>query len=314
MRTAIRDDRGIAGVVGLIVLFAAIVTIYTTAARTDLPQYGRAAEESWDTGLTEASRKLAESMADSAMAKAPLTVVFPTPPKPETVDIPLIGSLQPARPSGTISFNPTCTNMSANHTRIGAGIIQDFNGYARGCIELSLDYSYSRASRYVAEFGGVLRVQGDGAVVIQGPPLDLNKTTQGTYKVGLTLVGLRGAAASASLGTVGARVDLGPLATSHERPDVVNAAEATWVLESRYPAAWKTWFEDRLDLAGWVPSRAAPAAGQSSADYRVTCVPATCVAPVGGLGKVIVTFTGPRTDVDDLQLAITYGRLNVGLR
>lgn len=310
-RTLRCDETGVAGVVGIALMIAALVTLYSNAVTSGIPIQGAQAEAEWDEMLGETFRALSGSFTDALASDTPIAAGIPEPPRADVLSVPFLRDHEALPPAGSISFAPSCAALAASHTGIDGARIEDLRRGATGCIEFRSETLYSPNFGYRVEFGGVLRIQDDRAVVLSGPPLDLDATDPSTYRVTLGVPGLRGASSVVSVGASGARVDLipGPHALETERAP--NAGVIEWRLETRYPEAWRTWFEMRFDSADFVDSRPSPAPGESAADVMLTCVPVDCRVGPGGTGTLVVRIEGPRTDADDLRLSETYAVFDV---
>ena len=294
-----RDDSGIAGVVGFVLLFAVALAIFARSVHTDLPAYGAEAERSWDGDVASAFRQ-----ADAALALhdgPPATISVPPPPDPRALDAPLLGHAEPVRATGVVAFVPSCAAFTATHTLANGSTVSDVWGGSTGCLTFLAATPYSAPFGERIEFGGVLRVQGGRAVVVQGPPVELTITSPTVYRVSLGLSGLRGPAATFSIDRVPVRVDLVPGPSTAELEQAPNAASAQWTLATQYPGAWKAWWSARIDQSGF--------AGAS-----VVCQPVDCSLGATGRGFVIISLAGPAASGADMRLSVAYGLTNVGLR
>lgn len=308
------SDSGVAGVIGVILILAVVITAYANAIRTDLPKFGAEGEHAWDRSTGDRLTQFTRALAEGLTAGAPLATIVEGPPKPRGVDVPLLGHAEPFAASGTIAFVPECASFSGDHTLASGVRIEDLRASAGGCLSFQAAPVYSPAFAYRVELGGMLRVQGDRAVVLSGPSLELDASNPNSYRVAIGVPGLRGDSTTTSVGATNARVDLvpGPFSVEVERSP--NAASAEWRLRTAYPTAWKAWYETRLEQAGFLPVRSSPGPGGSSSDYSVVCAPVDCAQDAQGLGTVVVRIEGPRVDGDDLRLSLSYGIFDVNLR
>ncbi|MFA5861331.1 MAG: hypothetical protein WDA16_06505 [Candidatus Thermoplasmatota archaeon] len=307
------DERALAGAIGIILMLAVAVTVYAHTVRGNIPVYGEQAEHAWDERVSTAFQDLGRSIAGGISTGAPVTGTIPAPPPPEKISLPFLGSAGPVAPAGTVAFAPACTRASVLHTLGSGQIVTDLAGGSNGCLTFHATTLYSPPFGYAIEMGGVLRVQGQSAVILAGPPLQLDPATPTEYRIALALPGLRGSAASASADSADVHVDVVPGPSASEVEQEPNAARATWTFDTSHPAAWKTWLDARFVQAGLVASRASPLPGQSSSDYSIACVPVDCSTAAGG-GQVNVVIEGPRTDMQDIRLSITYGLADVSIR
>lgn len=298
------DDRGVAAVVGFVLLFAAVTTWYAYVAHNDVPRWGADAEERWDRQVGDAMLRIDRSAAGSVGESASLTVLVPPAPSPRGVDIPLLGGTTPTSPSGSLSFVPACGGVTAIHSVDGSSI-PDLVGGARGCLVFRSQPTYSDGFGYRTEFGGMLRVQGERAGVLTGPPLELvHDASTHTYRVSLTLVGLRGQASSFGADRAGVAVDLVPGSSAAEVGHVENAANVYWTFRTSYPEAWKTWFNDRIAQAGF------------NTDHNHACTRADASCASLASDEVFVILRGPdfTTNALDVSLSLSYGEYEVALR
>lgn len=310
----LKDDQGVAGVIGVVLVLAVLVTAYGNAVRTDLPAYGADAERAWDDAVGSALRQFGRAMADGLTAGAPMAATLPPQPEPRALDVPLLGRAAPLPASALVSFVPGCASLTATHALADGSEVTDLRAGSTGCLRFQSEPVYSAPFAYRVELGGVLRVQGERAVVLAGPALELDATTPTEYRVAIGVPGLRGEPATTSVGAGGVRIDLvsGPYAGEIEQAP--NAGSAKWRLETAYPDAWRTWLETRFDASGFVEHRVSPGAGESPGDYAITCSPADCSRGPDGTGIVEVTIHGPRTDTPDLKLSVTYSLFDVNVR
>ncbi len=313
MGRTFRDDRALAGALGLVLMLAVMVTLYASAVRNDIPVYGEDAERAWDHEIASTFRQLGRATGQAIAEGAPVSATLPAPPEPKAIDVPLMGRTEPLQPSGSVSFRPDCASFTATHVLGDGTRVEDLTNGARGCIGFRATPVYSRAFGYDMEFGGVVRVQGNRSVVIAGPPVELQASSPNEHRVSIALPGLRGYASSISNDASNVGVNLIPGPSAREVERAANAREATWVLETAHPAAWKTWFGTQLGQSGLVASRANPGPGESGADYTLSCMPIDCTVGPSGRGTVTLALHGPRTDAADLKLSFTYGLYDVNL-
>ncbi|HVL48940.1 MAG TPA: hypothetical protein VM889_10320 [Candidatus Thermoplasmatota archaeon] len=299
---------------GIILMMALAVTVYANAVRSDIPVYGMDAESAWDAEIAGALRQLSRSTGQGLAEGAPVTVLLPPPPPARAVEMPFIGGAVPFSPSGTVFFDPRCGSFGATHVAGDGSAVTDLVSGSTGCLAFDAQPVYSKAFGYRMEYGGLVRVQGDRAIVVSGPPLEVEAVSPGEYRASLGLPGLRGHAISASNDAGSVRVDLVPGPAAREIEDAANARNATWTLVTEHPAAWKSWFESRFAQAGFTASRTAPLPGQSAADYTLRCMPVDCSVGASGKGTLVVTLEGPRTDVADLRLSFSYGVYDVNVQ
>lgn len=307
------DDRAVAGAIGIILMLAVAVTAYAHAVRMNIPVYGEEAEREWDEYVSAAFQQMARSVAEGMETGSPVATTIPMPPAPRSIDIPFLGSAAPQSASGSVRFEGTCASATATHTLGSGQVVSDLQGGPTGCVAFHAEPVYSGAFGYRYELGGILRLQSGRAVVLAGPPLELDPTGPAEYRVSLSLPGLRGDAVTSSTDAADVHVDVVPGPAATEVEQAPNAAEITWTLETAYPSAWKTWFQTRFAQAGFVADRSAPLPGQSSGDYAVACDPVDC-SIADGVGHVVITIEGPRTDAQDVKLSLTYGLADVNVR
>lgn len=294
------DDSAVAGVVGFVLLLAVALALFARSVNTQVPIYGAEAEHAWDGEVAAAFRQ-----ADAALAMhdaPPSTIAVPPPPTPRALEAPLLGRAEPARATGTVGFAPACAAFGATHVLANGTSVNDVAGGSTGCLTFQASPPYSAPFGERIELGGLLRVQGPRAVVIQGPPIELEVVSPTLYRVGLGLSGLRGQATSLSVDSVPVRVDLVPGPSTSEVEQAPNAASARWTLSTASPSAWKAWWTTRFEQAGF-------------ASTSVACQPADCSLDARGRGSVVIAINGPlATGAADLKLSVAYGLTDVGLR
>lgn len=302
-RNIAKDDRAIAGAVGIVLMLAVAVSAYAQNVRTNIPVYGEEAEHAWQENVAVAFRQLGRAIAESAksgQAGAPTTTTIPSPPAPRSIDLPLLGSASPVPASGSVRFDPGCASASASHVLGDGSVIQDLSAVRTGCIVFTSATVYARDFTYTHELGGVLRHQEGKSVVVGGPSLELDMPSPSEYRVSIALAGLRGEATSASTAAADVQVDVYPGPSATESEQTPNAARATWSIETAHPGAWKDWFNARFRQAGF-----------PATDYVVACDPVDCSSP----GNVRVDIEGPSSGAaEDIKLSITYGLANVNVR
>lgn len=292
-----RDDAA-AGVIGLVLLLALMTTYYSHAARTELPESAKDAERAWQEDLVAA----AHAMAAHSAAASPATIPLPGPRVPAPVDLPLLPPLQAPPASGHVRFVPQCVLFNASHYASFI-LVTDLTNASRGCLELQPERSDGMTMRIVVEAGAVIQVQSDGAVVLAGPPLSLSRES-GFDRFSLVLPSLLGPADGASLGLAGAILQLAPQGTAQDAPQPGgNAGNATLTLATRYPAAWKEWWNSQFAHAGFLPDEA-----------NVQCAPVDCSPGADGLGAVTIFVEGPGIELRDLSFSITHQIHRVNLR
>lgn len=314
MRRLKEDDRGIAGAIGVLLILAVMVTAWANAMRTQIPLYGADAEDAWDREVSRTLSEFSRALGAGLTAGAPMAMIIPPPAEPRALDVPLLGRAEPHSASGMIAFLPACASFTGSHRLTNAVTIDDLREGATGCLTFQAMPIYGPGFGYRVELGGILRVQDDRAVVLAGPPLEMDASIPTEARIAIGLPGLRGAASSASVGGTSARVDLIPGPYAGEVEQTPNAASADWRFETAYPQAWKVWFETRLAQAGFVASRVSPGVGQSASDFTLACDPVDCSRAASGMGALVVHLEGPRTDGDDLKLSVTYGIFDVNIR
>lgn len=288
--------------VGFVLLLGALIAYYGYVAQNDVPRWGAEAEQNWDRQAGDALLRLDRAAGAGVGAGTAVTVLVPPAPEPRVFDMPLVGRAAPSRPVGTLSFAPACGGLVAEHV-VGASTIRDVAGGAKGCLVFRGDPHYSASFGYRGELGGMLRVQGDKASVLAGPPLELAREGA-TYRVSLTLVGMSGPYASLGADRAGVTVDLLPGAASLETASPPNAAQATWTFTTPYPAAWRTWFDDQVSQAGF----------DATGNYACTKADARCADLAADQVRVVLKGPDATGATLDLQLSLSYVEYAVVLR
>ncbi len=309
-RTTRNADEGIAAVMGVILLLALAVTVYAHVLTTDVPQWGAEAERDWDKDVRGAFADVTRSLHPEGDADS-VAVSIPPAPKPESYRFLFFAKAEPVAPSGAVAFEPACSAFTATHTPHGGAAITDLVNASRGCVQFSSDSAYSTPYGYHVELGGLVRSQGDRGDVAVGPALAVERLPDGDLRITLKVPSLRGAAASASTGTTGARIQVTPGLGAPDASAALNAGSTRWVFTTAYPAAWADWFDDALSAADLVDSRPAPGPGESSADYSIACDPVDCSRGPSGTGNVTVVIEGPRIDRNDLVLVVAHATYKV---
>lgn len=285
----VRDDGAIAGAVGGVLLLALLVTVYAHTVLTSIPMYGAEAEREWDEGVADAFSRISQSVADVTSPHAPVVATIPAPTQPQGVDFPLLGTAYPAPPTGSLSYRPSCTTLRSNHSLWNGNPVEDITQHSSGCLHFMATPAYSEAVQYRFESAGVLRVQGDRAVVVHGPPIEMAHVTAGLSRFQLTLVSLEGDSATVAGVDSPARVELTPVAHAREQATRANAASGSVSIATHYPEAWHAWFKMAFERAGWVEGGTEAAPG----NYSLTCDPAPCQNSLSMQTLVRVRVFGP---------------------
>lgn len=280
-------------------LFALALTLYANAVRSDVPRWGAEAERAWDAQLAEAFGRLSHDMAGGIGRAEAVRTIFPASPIPKALDVPILGRTEPFRAGGALTFRDDCYEggvwLNATHDdTLSAAAVDDIVSSVCGRLAFTLSPSYSPPFAYRVEFGGLLRVQGDSAVVVAGPLLDLKATdddpSTGFYEVSITMPDLYGAGTTAALDRSSVAVVLAP---GPATPELAVERNAAWIqldFHTPFAEAWEKWFDERLELAEFE-------------DYTVTA----------DSDSVSVTINGPRTDDEeaDLIYSLSYGLFKV---
>lgn len=307
--TAPTNDDAVILPVSVLLILAAAVTVYAQAAQVLVPAWGGDAEEAWDGEIAASFFNMRGLMHANIATLSPTTGSVPSAPQPRSLEVLFLGKTTPFHAEGTLTFEPNCGRWDATHTVAGATIV-DVAGGSRGCVAFQAGTIYTTPYAYRIEHGGVVRIQGDGAVVLAGPPLDIERASPSHLRASLSLASLLGNGGSRSGGGADT-VEFSPLATTQDTGGAPNAERLLWTLDTFSPAAWKSWFDATFESAGLVAMRASPGPGESAADYAVACEPADCSVGPDGMGRVAVSVEGPRTDVRDIDLALAYGTYDV---
>lgn len=306
-------DDGIAAVVGALLMLAVGLTALTLVARADLPRYGEAAERAWDEELVAVANAITVAVSTLEPGRGEVLVPLPPPKTPEGIDIPLLGTLTPSAATGTVSWNPSCTILNATHTAWSGANVNDIVNGSAGCLSMKADHLYAIPTLYRIELGGLLRIQGDRAIVLAGPALTYSTANATEHRVSVVFPLVGGPAQTGSLHQ-GARADLVPGPHAAESSPSANAEAAVWTFHTAYPRAWSAWWETTLRAAGSLEDRPGATGGESPRDHRVECLPSNCAVGASGLGAVQVTIHGPRTDRNDLALSISTTSYVLALR
>lgn len=260
LRIRRNDDRGVAGVVGFVLVLAAAVTYYSYAAQNEVPRVGAENERAWEAEVGAAFLRLASAAGQNAATGASAREVFPPAPEAPTQTIPLLAPLRSARAAASLAYAESCGGATFTHAA-GAATVVDLASGAGGCLTFRGDTVYASPFAYRMENGGVLLIQGDKAAVMSGPPLDISTT-----HVSMTLLELRGTSQTLGVDRAEAPVSLTPRQGALELISSQNADATSWTLATNYPEAWDDWYDGRLagsgtstwscDNAGTGPARA----------------------------------------------------------
>lgn len=283
------DDRAVAGVVGFVLVLAAAVTYYSYAAQNEVPRVGAENERAWDADVGEALTRLAQSAGERAGTDAPVREVLRAAPDAPTQTIPFLAPLRSARAAGSLEYAQPCGGMTLQHA-VGAASVEDLSASTGGCLSFRGDTVYAEPFRYRYELGGLLRIQGDRAMVLTGPPLDVSDE-----HVTLTVVELRGPSETLGVDRANAPIELEPRPGALELGAVTNADSFRWEFTTSYPETWRDWYQQTFEAA----------------DVTVT-TSFTCANPLesGPLrGPCTVLVESP----DPTSLSISYGRYEVDL-
>lgn len=308
----IEDDAGVAGVVGAVLVLALVVFAFGQVAHNDLPRWGIEVQREWDVDVHATMSRLATDAARGIATESLVTGAIPPAPDPRALDVPFVGPLEPLPPSATLSLAGNCGGIRVNHTPHGLPAVLDVATLGTPCLSFRAAPAYGAPFEYRIEAGAVVRVQGERAVLVQGPSVKLDTSNATAYNVTLVVPVLAGISTSATAAESGVAITLLPIAGVVESLPPPNAARTEWRIETAHPKAWKTWFEREFELAGFVASRVAPPPA-SSADYSISCAPLADCSLVAGKATVVVAIEGPRTNSNDIRLAISHGTFDVRL-
>lgn len=290
------DDAGVAAVIGAVALLAIGVSIYAYELNTAIPRYGAEAERAWDAQLGTAAAAFATGI-DSA--GSPVSLVVPQPPKAKALDVLLLGRAEPAPPDGSVAFDPDCGSVSLEHEPSSGPVVDDLVDVTSGCLRITTSPVFTDRFDYVVELGAVLRVEDGRAIVLSGPPLELDAEAA-EHVFALTLPILDGHAVAVSSANTGVPVDGEPKLWTNDEANDPNAERVQLTFTTENPEAWTTWWSTSLENAGF-----------DAADYSVGCVPAACTADAAGLSTVEVELTGPGSTGDDVVFSLNAGSIAV---
>jgi hypothetical protein len=301
MTRPFQDDQGVAAVVGFVLILAAAITYYSYVVREDMPKWGAANEHAWDGAVGDAMTRLERAAGAAVGSDTSVRQDIPPAPGAPGLNVPFLSIARGAKAGGSVGFEPRCGGVDASHVVAGV-TVPDVVGGARGCIVFRAEPAYAQGFGYRTEFGGVLRVQGDKAFVLSGPPLQLAQAN-GKYVASLTLVDLDGRAGSHGADNAPTTIDLSPRPATVESALLNNSASAAWTLTTAYPAAWSAWFADEIGQAGFDPAL----------NYACAADDARC--PGLGANDVRVVLGGPdgSAATPDLSLSISYGRYEASI-
>ena len=283
------DDRAVAGVVGFVLVLAAAVTYYSYAAQNEVPRMGAENEREWDADVGAALVRLAHTAGDRAGTDTSVREVVPPAPDSPSQSVMFLAPLRSARATGSLSFEPGCASANAAHV-VGAVTVGDITSGARGCLTFRGETAYAAPFAYQLELGGILRLQGDDAAVLAGPPFDVSAT-----HIALTLIDMRGDAQTLGVHSADAPVTFSPRPGTLELGNTQNAASVAWTFTTDHPEAWRDWYASRFTAAG-VP-----------ATTSITCTDPGATGPARGPCDLDITIAQPTS------LSISYGRYDIDL-
>lgn len=299
--TIATDEAGVAAVVGAALLLALLVSVYAHELREQLPVHGATADEEWKSAATRAFTEIAAASG----RPEPTRLLLPAAPEPKPVRSFMGPEVRPAPSGGTLSFDAACARVDAAHVDPTGATVADLVNVNLSCLRLDLHTSYVADMSLRVESGALIRVQGRDAVVVHGPPFEVEKLNESLVRLRHGWPTYYGSTGTTSAGAAAVPLELTPVAPATDAalatmPEDPNAVESSWSLRTRYPDAWRAWYDARFEAAGLVDLRPLPAAGESDADYAVACVPVDCSVGADGFGRVDVSLQGPRTDMPDL--------------
>lgn len=292
------DDEGVAAVVGIAVLLAIGVSVYAYELNTAVPRFGAEAERAWDGSLADSAAAFASGI-DAGGAS--VSLVVPSPPQAEALDVMLIGRAEPAPPDGAVVFEPSCGSVSLEHETASGTEVEDLTDVTTGCLRIVTTPVFTDGYAYVVEFGGVLRIEGGRAVVLAGPPFETKPDDDGD-QFSLTMPILEGPALAISSAHTGVAVDAAPRSWTSDDTTLANAAEVVLTLTTKHPEAWATWYGSRFEVAGF-----------DAADYSAECVPAACDLDGDGFGTVRIELEGSGGTGNDIVLSLSTGTMAVDI-
>lgn len=294
-----KDDQGVAAVVGFVLILAAAITYYSYVARNDVPRWGAESERAWDAQVGDSLLRLERAAGAGLGTDAAVSQSIPAAPAPKGLNVPFIAAVRPEPPSGSLAFDPDCGGLTATHD-VGVVSVTDLAAGGKGCLAFRAQPTYTPAYSYLLENGGLLRVQGDHAVVLAGPPMEL-QVASGQYVASLTIVEMHGDASGVGADQSAVPIDLVPRPGSTESLAASNAASAAWTFSSAWPAAWAAWFDDQLKEAGL------------DATLNYACLAGDTRCPGLASDEVRLQLFGPNplATVPDLSVSLSYGRYDV---
>lgn len=283
------NDRGVAAVVGFVLVLAAGITYFSYTAQNEVPRIGAQNERAWDAEVGAALARLAQGAGERAGTDTSVSEVLPPAPEAPSQTVPFLSALRSVRASGSVAYETTCAGATLAHTT-GTTTVTDLASGARGCLSFKGDTAYADSFSYRIENGGLLRAQGGRAAVLVGPPLDVSAD-----HVALTLVELRGTSQSLGVDRASAPVSLTPRTGALDVGSAINADVVTWTFTTDYPEAWRDHYADRFSAAGVL------------ALTSFTCADPSATGTARGPCEVTIALTQPTS------LSISYGRYDVDL-
>lgn len=284
------DDRGVAAVVGFVLILAAAITVYSYEAQNEVPRMGARNEGAWQDSVGDSLATLAQSAAAEAGAGTSVRGTVAAPPAAPSLGIPFLRPIYSARASATVQMDPECGGATLNHSLPGLGTsINDLVGAGKGCLRFISQPAYAESVQFVIENGGIVRVQGSDAIVLAGPSLTLSKV-DGRTVAAITLVNLSGLAQAQGIDSA-LPIELTPKASALEVLSSGNAEYVRWDVRTAHADAWARWFDQQIAASGL----------QGEADAVTT--------PTG----VRVDVWGPNASSGDVVLSVSYGRYDVTL-
>lgn len=280
------NDEAVAAVVGFVLIIAAAITAYSIAAQNEVPRIGARNERAWDADVGAGFIRLASAMGERAGSDAAVREILPAAPEAPSQTVALLKPLHSVRATGSLEYATQCGGATLTH--FAGVVVNDLVDGAKGCLTFQGANSYAEPFSYRIELGGVLRLQGEQAAVLVGPPLKV----QGR-NVSLTLSDLGGTPQSIGVDRASAPVTFAPKAGALEVGSSPNAQQAAWTFTTNYPEAWQRWYQDRLGGVGLTTG--------------ITCANPGQTGPARGPCQLAVTLNSVES------LSISYGRYEVAL-
>ena len=287
-RRRARSDRGVAPILGALLVLVIVLTAFALVLTQALPIWMAQDETSLGQGVEGALASLQASLELQSAFDAPAVVYQAIALSSGSVPVlatPTVGSaaFDPAGPAGYVNVSWAASS--------GGGVGSENVSFGELWVELPNRYIPS--ATYAFEGGAVLSQSGSAAPTVASPPPFAVGASGGNRSVALTLISMTGA--PQSIGGAGSHEIVDQLRASQgiSRSDAAGL-RVTWTVQSAFACAWTAWALVALSDSG-LPATAYSVHG-----------PVGCAAGGGAGEPLVVSLTGVTwLSVDLLTVAIS---------